>query len=75
MRVLITDWRFSSKESCNECGKSPEDYWQMAKVNGNWICIDCLGNMAIKYERLLTPFSGNSYNKKTAYPVWFKNVR
>lgn len=41
--VVVSDWEFSTASPCDDCGERPEDYWQMTKVNKNWICIRCLG--------------------------------
>jgi hypothetical protein len=51
MKVIVEDWTFSTSEQCHECGATPYDgSWEMAKVNGDWICINCLGTMANRYE-------------------------
>lgn len=50
MKVVVTDWEFSTARPCDKCGNRPGDYWEMAKVKGNYICILCLGEMVVAHE-------------------------
>lgn len=64
MKVIVEGWTFSTSEQCHECGAIPyDDSWQMAKVNGNWICISCLGTMANRYE---SKYAGIKYGKQSS---------
>lgn len=49
--VVVTDWIFSTCIDCELCGDCPDDYWQMAKVNGQWICLQCLGYMVCDMKK------------------------
>ena len=43
--MVIESWDFSAEYACESCGKEPDDCWQVAKINGKWICMTCLGKI------------------------------
>lgn len=51
--VIVYDWEFDVDRLCEDCGKRPSDYWNMARIEVEtekpliyqmkWICMNCLG--------------------------------
>ena len=44
-QYVIEDWDFSTSAACEKCSEEPTEVWQMAKVNGKWVCVDCLSKI------------------------------
>jgi len=43
--MVVEDWDFSTDTTCELCNEEPTEDWQMAKINGKWICLQCLGRI------------------------------
>jgi len=52
MNITVTNWVFASTLKCSHCGHYPEAAWDMAKVDGSWICTVCLGLAVMGMEEL-----------------------
>ncbi len=52
-KYCIYDWEFQIDRLCDDCGKRPDDYWNMARIEVEaekplmyqmkWVCMNCLG--------------------------------
>lgn len=51
-KVIVYDWEFETDRLCGDCGKRPNDYWNMTRIEVEaekpgmyqmkWVCMNCL---------------------------------